>query len=476
MSTRFGLSFWIQLIDEPNRIFLLMHLSALFLSNTQLPIHDPTSGKLIHAGGLARVTSGSVRMHLSLPLHKKHLGFGTNNSICWNESDNKRSRYFSNHLCDWSGASFSPDQSTNQLKRKAVHATPIPRPKKRRFLEVPEEQSPPINTILKSSTLDYPRPHASGSPKQPPPTSVPINGFGDCLYVSSDDLTVISDDFTDRHQEKHDAILKHLDDDLVNSHPEFLAHQWPPPPNFGRILSYFIAIRSDVPPTQYYGLKAWEDISPGVFNDLAFNEKTGHVAAAIVSLSPTLLRDLLAPLSLESVIVIGSTQIKHLPATVCNTHQEVELLLNDVRRRSQLLVTRSTTLFFVLTGEYHICVSTGLLPDGIRKVPDCVSPHKMISRGREVQLKSEFGFVRHTVKAGSSCLVPQGHIYSLYKMPNSMAARLLITVPESNNEDITLPESNNKARRVIAPTRTFEPTRSYEDQSKNSPVRTCVSM
>jgi hypothetical protein len=191
-------------------------LSALHLSNTQLSIHDPTSGKLIHAGGLARDPSGSVRMHLSLPLHKKHLGFGTNNSICWNESDNQRSRYFSDHLCDWSGASFSPDQSTNQLKRKAVHATPIPRPKKRRFLEVPEEQSPPINTILKSSTLDYPRPHASGSQKEPPTTSVPTNGFGDCLYVSSDDLTVISDDFTDRHQEKHDAILKHLDDDLVN--------------------------------------------------------------------------------------------------------------------------------------------------------------------------------------------------------------------------------------------------------------------
>ena len=33
----------------------------------------------VYAGGMARDTSGSVRMHLSLPLHKKHLGFGTNN-------------------------------------------------------------------------------------------------------------------------------------------------------------------------------------------------------------------------------------------------------------------------------------------------------------------------------------------------------------------------------------------------------------
>ena len=82
-----------------------------------------------------------------------------------------------------------------------------------------------------------------------------------------------------------------------------------------------------------------------------------------------------------------------------------------------------------------MCVSTKLLSDGITKVPDKLSPHKMISGGREVRLKSKFGFVRHTVKAGSSCLVPQGHIYSVYKMPHSMAARLLVTVPVSNNDD-----------------------------------------
>ena len=212
-----------------------MHLSALFLSNTQLPIHDPTSGNLIHAGGLARDTSGSVRMHLSLPLHKKHLGFGTNNSICWNESDKQHSHYFSEHLCDWSRTSFSQEKSINQLKRKVELATYSARPKKRRLVEVPQTQSSSSNENLKSPTLDCPKPHVSGCPKPPPPTSAPLNGFGDCLYVSSDKLTCVSDDFTALHQEKHKAILNHLDDDLVNSHPEYLAQQWPTPPNFSRL-------------------------------------------------------------------------------------------------------------------------------------------------------------------------------------------------------------------------------------------------
>ena len=92
------------------------------------------------------------------------------------------------------------------------------------------------------------------------------------------------------------------------------------------------------------------------------------------------------------------------------------------------MTTSAKALFFVLMGEYHICVSTGLMPDGISSLPGGVSPQKTISRGGELQLKADFAVVRHIVKVGSSLLVPQRHSYWLYTFFNSMAARLLVDV------------------------------------------------
>jgi hypothetical protein len=143
--------------------------------------------------------------------------------------------------------------------------------------------------------------------------------------VISDELSPVSDVFTALHQEKYKAILNHLDDDLVNSHPAYLTGQWPTHPKFDLIRLYFLHIRSDVPPKQHYGLNRWDNLSSEVFNDLEFDNKTGLIASTLLSASPNLLRDMLAPLPLEAVKVIGTTCVEDLPHAVCNTDQEFEL-------------------------------------------------------------------------------------------------------------------------------------------------------
>ena len=48
-------------------------------------------------------------------------------------------------------------------------------------------------------------------------------------------------------------------------------------------------------------------------------------------------------------------------------------------------------------------------------------------------MKAGFSVVRHIVKAGSSVLVPQEQVYSLYKMPHGIVAISLVNVPVSEH-------------------------------------------
>ena len=93
----------------------------------------PVSDNFVHAGGLNQDNKGSLRMHASLPPHKKYLGFESNNSICWSQSNVAHSDYFSERLCDWAGNRFSTTSQSSPLrhhKRKPEVSTPGPRQKK----------------------------------------------------------------------------------------------------------------------------------------------------------------------------------------------------------------------------------------------------------------------------------------------------------------------------------------------------------
>ena len=97
------------------------------------------------------------------------------------------------------------------------------------------------------------------------------------------------------------------------------------------------------------------------------------------------------------------------------------------------------------------------MPGGISRLTNGLSPHKLISRVGELQLKAEFAVVRYIVKAGSSLLAPQGYAYLLYTILNTMAARFRVDVPVTEEaianhrrriEEVVLP-LNNSTRELL---------------------------
>ena len=154
-------------------------------------------------------------MHTSLSLHKNHLGLGSSPVICWKQSDVAQSNYFSEHLSDWSGNSFSSTPNSSppeQRKRKAEVSSPVHCPKKRRVV-LAKSESPLTEGSLKSSQKSAPfqskSPLITGSLKSST-TSASMNECGDRHYLSTVPLVYVSDGFTALYQEHHKVILDHI--------------------------------------------------------------------------------------------------------------------------------------------------------------------------------------------------------------------------------------------------------------------------
>ena len=91
-------------------------------------------------------------------------------------------------------------------------------------------------------------------------------------YIYAALLVPVSDRFTALYQKHHKAILDHLQDHLLHSHPGYLKGHWPVPANVYLVLASFYQMCIDNPSDRHYGLQSCHDITPLHFQDKQFND------------------------------------------------------------------------------------------------------------------------------------------------------------------------------------------------------------
>jgi hypothetical protein len=158
---------------------------------------------------------------------------------------------------------------------------------------------------------------------------------------------------------------------------------------------------------------------------------SGLPLAGHLHCSPKFFNEVTSPFTLSDVRPPLSSILDGFRAHLQNV--DIELHLNCGKNYSEawnmldstgsfsdgLCVSKETTIYFVLKGEYQMYVNLKPKP---KNWPTNFDPHAWYSSGEEYQLNYTLGFVRHVLKTGHSMILPKGATFSIHRLPSSMAA------------------------------------------------------